>query len=259
MCEANQMSFDFSNKTVLVTGGSRGIGRSIAEHFYRYGANVVISSRKADALSEVVKEVSSSDGGAIEFVAANVGVESEAYRVVEETISRFGSVDVLVNNAATNPYYGPMIDIDASRAQKILDVNLLGVLGFTQAAYRRHMKEAATTLSVINIASIGGMSVEPGIGFYNVSKAAVIHMTKQLANDLGPKVRVNAIAPGLVRTDFAKALWENHEESVASHLPMRRIGEPDDIAGAAVFLGSELSRWITGETLVVDGGAMVTP
>ena len=121
------------------------------------------------------------------------------------------------------------------------------------------MQEAQSTSSVINIASIGGMSVEPGIGFYNVSKAAVIHMTKQLANDLGPKVRVNAIAPGLVRTDFAKALWENHEATVASYLPMKRIGEPDDIAGAALFLGSDLSRWITGETMVVDGGAMVTP
>jgi NAD(P)-dependent dehydrogenase (short-subunit alcohol dehydrogenase family) len=259
MCKAKAMSFDFSNKTVLVTGGSRGIGRAIAEHFYRHGANVVISSRKADALSEVVKEVSASEGGAIDYIAANVGVETEAYRVVDETIARFGSVDVLVNNAATNPYYGPMIDIDASRAQKILDVNLLGVLWFTQAAFKRYMKESENTSSVINIASIGGLSVESGIGFYNVSKAAVIHMTKQLANDLGPKVRVNAIAPGLVRTDFAKALWENHEASVAARLPMKRIGEPDDIAGAALFLGSDLSRWITGETMVVDGGAMVTP
>jgi NAD(P)-dependent dehydrogenase (short-subunit alcohol dehydrogenase family) len=172
-------------------------------------------------------------------------------------MDRFGGLDILVNNAATNPYFGRMIDIDESRVAKTVQVNQQAILVWTQLAWRAAMERSGG--SVLNIASVGGMSVEPGIGWYNVTKAAVIHITRQLAYELGPQVRVNALAPGLVRTDFARALWEPAEEMVAKRLPLRRIGEPEDIAGAALFLSSDAAAWITGHVLVVDGGAMAMP
>ncbi|HEY5887865.1 MAG TPA: SDR family oxidoreductase, partial [Acidimicrobiales bacterium] len=173
---------------------------------------------------------------------------------VAATVERFGRVDILVNNAATNPYQGPTIDVDLSRYDKTFQVNLRGPLVWTQLAHRASMAEHGG--SVINIASVGGLSVEPSIGVYNTTKAGIIYLTRTLAAELGPQVRVNAIAPGLVRTDFARALWETHEEALARRLPTRRLGEPEDIAGAALFLASDLASWITGHTLVVDGGAL---
>jgi NAD(P)-dependent dehydrogenase (short-subunit alcohol dehydrogenase family) len=173
---------------------------------------------------------------------------------VAATVERFGSVDVLVNNAATNPYYGPLIDLDTPRADKTVRVNQTGYLEWARSAWRAGMSDQGGV--VLNLASIGGLTVEGGLGWYNVTKAAVIHLTSQLAGELGPLVRVNALAPGLVKTEMARALWESGEESIARRLPLRRLGEVEDIANAALFLCSDAASWITGHTLVIDGGAL---
>jgi NAD(P)-dependent dehydrogenase (short-subunit alcohol dehydrogenase family) len=242
-------------KVALVTGASKGIGRSIAETFAKAGAQVMLSSRKLDAL-EAVRAGIGKDGDVAVF-AANAGEPDQAEAAVQATMDAFGAVDILVNNAATNPYMGANIDIDLPRYDKTFQVNLRGALVWTQAAWRASMKERGG--NVINISSVGGLSVEPSIGIYNVTKAALIHLTKTLAAELSPGVRVNAIAPGLVKTDFARALWEPAEERMAKRTPLGRLGEPQDIGSAALFLASDLSSWITGHTLVVDGGAMIRP
>ena len=241
----------------LVTGASRGIGRAIAASFASAGARVMISSRKAEALAESREAIEASTGaraGEVSWHVANAGDPAQAEACVAATVERFGTVDILVNNAATNPYYGPIIDLDAARADKTVLVNQTGYLAWAQAAWHAGMSERGGVM--LNLASIGGLSVEGGIGWYNVTKAAVIHLTSQLAGELGPKVRVNALAPGLVKTEFARALWESGEESIARRLPLRRLGEPEDIANAALFLCSDAASWITGHTLVIDGGSL---
>jgi NAD(P)-dependent dehydrogenase (short-subunit alcohol dehydrogenase family) len=238
-------------KVALVTGASRGIGRATAAALGAAGAKVMLSSRKQADLEVAAAEI---DGDTDVFVA-NAGDPDAARACVDATVARFGSVDILVNNAATNPYMGPSIDIDLSRYDKTWQVNLRGPLVWTQAAYKASMAERGG--AVVNVASVGGMSVEGTIGIYNTTKAALIHLTKQLAGELGPQVRVNAVAPGLVKTDMARALWEQHGDAFAAHLPLRRLGEPEDIARAIVFLVSDAASWITGHTLVIDGGAMV--
>ncbi|HEX5266692.1 MAG TPA: SDR family oxidoreductase [Acidimicrobiales bacterium] len=245
------MDLRLDGKVALVTGASRGIGMAIAHAFSASGARVMLVSRKADALEEAAATMP----GQVEWYAANVGEPEAAEACVAATVDRLGGLDILVNNAATNPYMGPMIDIDMPRADKTVQVNQRGVLVWTQQAWKAAMQEGGGT--VINIASVGGMSVEPFIGYYNVTKAAVIHLTRQLANELAPKVRVNCIAPGLVKTYFARALWEPNEEAIARRLPLKRLGEPEDIAGTAVFLASDASSWMTGQTIVVDGGSGV--
>ena len=245
------MELRLDGRVALVTGGSRGIGQAIAHAFAEAGARVMISSRKADALERAAADMP----GTVEWYAANAGDPDAAEACVGATVERLGGLDILVNNAATNPYMGPMMGIDVARADKTVQVNQRGVIVWTQCAWRAAMAERGG--SVINIASIGGLSVEPSIGYYNVTKAAVIHITCQLANELSPGVRVNAIAPGLVKTDMARALWERAGDAVARRLPMRRLGEPEDIAHAAVFLASDAASWITGHTLVVDGGSLV--
>ena len=244
------MQIDLDGRVALVTGASKGIGRAIASTLAASGAKVMLSSRKQEALDEAAATM---DGEVATF-AANAGDPEQAEACVAATVARFGRVDILVNNAATNPYQGPTIDVDLSRYDKTFLVNLRGPLVWTQLAHRASMAEHGG--SVINIASVGGLSVEPSIGVYNTTKAGIIYLTKTLAAELGPKVRVNAIAPGLVRTDFARALWETNEDALARRLPTRRLGEPEDVAGAALFLASDLASWITGHTLVVDGGAL---
>ncbi|HUZ09536.1 MAG TPA: SDR family oxidoreductase [Acidimicrobiales bacterium] len=250
------MRLELEGKTALVTGASRGIGLAIARRFVEAGADVMLSSRKPEALEAAAASMEGS-GGRAGWFAANAGDPDQAEACVAATIERFGRLDVLVNNAATNPYLGPMIGIDRSQAEKTVSVNQLGTLVWSQIAWNRWMAEHGG--SIINLSSVGGMAPEPGIGWYNVTKAAVIHITRQLAYELAPGVRVNALAPGLVRTEFARALWEPDEGRVVSHTPLGRIGEPDDIAKAALFLASEAASWITGQVLVVDGGAMAQP
>jgi NAD(P)-dependent dehydrogenase (short-subunit alcohol dehydrogenase family) len=245
------MDLRLDGKVALVTGASKGIGKAIATEFAAAGAHVMISSRKEEALEQARSEMN----GDVEIFAANAGDVASAEACVSATIERFGALDILVNNAATNPYMGPTIDIDPSRFDKIVEVNLRGPLLWTQFAWHQWMKDHGG--SVINITSIGGLSVETSIGNYNVSKAALIHQTKTLAKELAPGVRVNSVAPGLVKTDMARALWEEHEASVAKMVPLQRLGEPTDIANAAVFLASDAASWITGTTLVVDGGMLL--
>jgi NAD(P)-dependent dehydrogenase (short-subunit alcohol dehydrogenase family) len=247
-----------AGRNALVTGASRGIGRAIAEAFAAAGAQVMISSRKADLLRQVAEEVNGRGlPGRIEWQAAHAGKPEDAQACVAETVRRLGSVDILVNNAATNPYFGDLAGLDLPRAQKTIEVNQLGALTWAQQAWHASMREDGGV--IINITSVGGMLAEPGIGFYNVTKAALIHLTRQLAYEMAPGVRVNAIAPGLIKTDMARELWEGRETEQSRRIPLRRLGETADIASAAVFLASDAASWITGHTLVVDGGAIVAP
>jgi NAD(P)-dependent dehydrogenase (short-subunit alcohol dehydrogenase family) len=245
------MEISLKGKVALVTGASRGIGKAIAATYAGAGASVMLSSRKQDALEAASDEIA----GDTAVFAANAGEPDQIEACVAATIERFGRVDVLVNNAATNPYMGRPIDIDLPRFDKTWQVNYRGPVVWIQETWKASMAEHGG--SIINISSVGGLSVEPAIGHYNVTKAALIHLTRTMAADLSPGVRVNAIAPGLVKTDLARALWESNEELIASRMPLQRLGVPDDIAGAALFLASDLASWITGQTLVVDGGALL--
>ncbi len=247
------MELSLKGKIALVTGASRGIGKAIARAYADAGASVLLSSRKIEALETAAAEI----GGDVDVVVANAGDPDQAAAAVAHCVARFGGVDILVNNAATNPYFGPAIDIDLDRYDKTWDVNVRAPLVWTQLVWRAAMAERGG--SVINIASVGGLSVEPGIGIYNGTKAALIHLTKTLAAELAPSVRVNAIAPGLVKTDMARALWEPAEDRIAASMPLARLGEPVDIANAALYLASDLASWVTGHTLVVDGGALLGP
>jgi NAD(P)-dependent dehydrogenase (short-subunit alcohol dehydrogenase family) len=245
------MELRLDTKVALVTGASKGIGRAIGAAFAASGAQVMLSSRKQDALDEAAATME----GDVATFAAHAGDPDQAAACVAATVERFGAIDVLVNNAATNPYFGPTIDIDVPRFDKTVEVNWRGPLIWAQQAWRASMQERGGV--ILNIASIGGLSVEPTIGVYNGTKAALVHLTRTLAAELAPGVRVNAIAPGLVKTDMARALWEPNEDAIARHLPLRRLGVPDDIASAAVFLASDAASWITGTTTIVDGGALL--
>jgi NAD(P)-dependent dehydrogenase (short-subunit alcohol dehydrogenase family) len=252
--EVAGMEISLKGKVALVTGASRGIGRAIATTYAEAGAAVMLSSRKQDALEAAAGEIGGAAGETAVF-AANAGEPDQIAACVAATIEQFGRVDILVNNAATNPYMGRPIDIDLPRFDKTWQVNYRGPVVWVQEVWRASMAEHGG--AIVNIASVGGLSVEPAIGHYNVTKAALMHLTRTLANDLAPGVRVNAVAPGLVKTDMARALWEPAEEAIAARMPLQRLGEPADIAHAALFLVSDLASWITGQTVVVDGGALV--
>jgi NAD(P)-dependent dehydrogenase (short-subunit alcohol dehydrogenase family) len=247
------MEIRLDGKAALVTGASRGIGEAIARTLAAAGASVMLSSRKQEALEETAAGIA----GDVAVFAANAGEPDQAQACVSATVERFGAVDILVNNAATNPYMGPALGIDLPRYDKTMQVNLRGPLVWTQAAWEASMKERGGV--VLNMASVGGLVTEPLLGIYNVTKAGLIHLTRTLALDMAPGVRVNALAPGVVKTDFARALWEPFGDQLAASLPLRRIGQPDDIANAALFLCSDLASWITGQVLVIDGGAMIRP
>jgi NAD(P)-dependent dehydrogenase (short-subunit alcohol dehydrogenase family) len=242
---------DFDGRTAIITGGSRGIGLAIAQRLAQGGANIVLTSRKQESADAAAEQV----GGNAIGVAAHAVDEDAARHCVDLTLDRFGSIDILVNNAGTNPAYGPLIDQDHARFAKTFDVNLWAPLLWTSLAAKAWMREHGG--AIVNTASIGGMHQAPNMGMYNATKAALIHVTKQLALELSPKVRVNAIAPGVVRTKLAEALWKDHEDLVAAGTALGRIGEPPDVAAAAAFLTSDESSWITGETLVLDGGRLL--
>jgi NAD(P)-dependent dehydrogenase (short-subunit alcohol dehydrogenase family) len=247
---------DFEGRVALVTGATRGIGFGIAQELVSRGARVVITARKPDELDRAVGELDPAGEG--RAVAARGSADDEEHQAaaVALAVEEFGRLDVLVNNAAVNPQYGPLVDADLSAVRKVFEVNVIALLGWTQQAHRaglgRHPGAA-----ILNVASVGGLRAGSPIGAYNASKAAVIHLTRQLAAELGPAVRVNAIAPAVVKTDFAKALYEGREDDVAAAYPMKRLGVPADTSKAAAFLLSDDASWITGETLVVDGGVTV--
>jgi NAD(P)-dependent dehydrogenase (short-subunit alcohol dehydrogenase family) len=242
---------NLTGRTAIITGASRGIGLAIAQRLAADGANVVLTARKQDSADAAASQV---DGNAI-GVAAHAVDEDAAKRCVETTLERFGSIDILINNAGTNPAYGPLIDQDHARFTKIFEVNLWAPLLWTSLAVKAWMGEHGG--AVINTASIGGMHQSPQMGLYNATKAALIHVTKQLALELSPRVRVNAICPGGVRTRLAEALWKDHEELLSASTAVGRVGEPPDVASAVAFLVSDQASWITGDTMVIDGGQLL--
>lgn len=250
-------SVDLTGKVAIITGASRGIGQSIAEHYAQAGAQVVLASRKQDALDAIAAEIRDAGGEAL-AIAAHTGQKETLHHLVEQTIAHFGRVDVLVNNAATNPHFGPLLDAEDSLWQKTIEVNLMGNIWLCQRVVP-HMR-AQGGGSIVNIASVNG--IRPGHlqGIYSMTKAAVISLTKTLAMELGPDgIRVNAIAPGLIKTKFAQVLWENEAllNQVEQRTPARRIGQPEDIASLALWLASDGSSFATGGTFVVDGGLLL--
>lgn len=236
----------------IVTGASRGIGLGIAERLVAEGARVVVTARKAEALAEAVDRL----GGPAKAlgIAGNAADVTHQDEVISAARDTFGGLDYLVNNTGINPVYGPILDSDLEAARKIMEVNVLSAFSWTQKAVAAGLGGAGTPGAIVNVASIAGLGATGAIGWYAVSKAALIHLTVELGYQLGPEVRVNAVAPAVVKTRFAEALYEGREEQVAAAYPMKRLGAPEDIAGAVSFLLSRDAGWITGQTLVVDGG-----
>lgn len=251
--------FDLTGKVVIVTGSSRGIGKASAVELAAHGAKVVISSRKQEACDAVAAEINAAHGeGTALAVAANISDKDALQHLVDETRARFGRIDVLVCNAASNPYYGPLAGISDDQFRKILDNNILSNHWLIQMVAPEMCERGEG--SIVIISSIGGLRGSPVIGGYNVSKAADFQLARNYAVEYGPEgVRVNCIAPGLIRTDFARALWEDPETEKRSTkgAPLRRIGEPEEIAGAVVFLASKASAFMTGQAIVIDGGVTI--
>jgi 3-oxoacyl-[acyl-carrier protein] reductase len=242
-------SVELSGKAALVTGASRGIGYGVAEALVARGDRVCITGRNEDALKEAVEQLGSDR---VIYVAGKAHDEAHQAVAVERAMEAFGRVDFLVNNAGTNPVFGPIADLDLNVARKVFETNVVSALGFAQRTWHAWQKDNGG--AIVNIASVAGLSPSPFIGAYGVSKAAMINLTLQLAHEFAPKVRVNAIAPAVVKTKFAQALYEGREEEAAAAYPLGRLGVPSDIGGAAAFLTSRQSDWVTGQTLVVDGG-----
>lgn len=252
--------FDLSGKVAVVTGSSRGIGKAIAMALADAGASVVISSRKLPACETVAQAINALHGaGRALAVQASISLKDDLERLVRQTVDAFGRLDILVCNAATNPYYGPMSEISDEQFRKVLENNILANHWLIRFAKPELERQGGG--SVIIISSTGGLLGSAVLGAYCLSKAADIQLARNLAVELGPKrIRVNCIAPGLVRTDFARALWEDPGTlaSTLARTPLGRIGEPEDIAGCAVFLASDAGAFITGQTIVIDGGQIVT-
>ena len=244
------MQIRLDGKVALVTGASRGIGKAVAKELAASGAKVMMVSRKLDQLEAAAADIE----GETAVHAANVGDIDAGTAAVAATIERFGGLDILVNNAATNPYFGASMGVDPARYDKTFQVNLRGPVFWCQAAWEAAMKDKPGV--IVNVSSVGGLRAEAGLGIYNVTKAALIHLTRQLASELGP-TRVVGIAPGLIDTDFSSYLVENFGERLAGQLPLERLGRPEDVANLVVFLASEAASWITGDTYVIDGGAGV--
>ncbi|WIM95859.1 SDR family oxidoreductase [Actinoplanes oblitus] len=237
-----------------MTGASRGIGFAIAQRFVAQGAKVAITGRDADALQAAVKELGGSE---VAIGVAGKGDDAgHRTAVVEAVTAKFGPVTTLINNIGINPAYGPLATLDLNAARKMAEVNLIGTLGWVQEALRGGLAENGG--SVVNISSVSGVRPAPGIAFYGTTKAALIHLTEELAVELAPKIRVNAVAPAVVKTRFAAALFEGREEQVTATYPLKRLGAPEDVAGTVAFLCSPDASWITGQTIVLDGGVTLT-
>lgn len=248
-----------TDQVALITGASRGIGEAIARAFAKAGAKVVLAARKPDALEAVAASIVK-DGGQALAVAAHTGKADDVKRLVAAAVEKFGRVDVLVNNAATNPYFGPMLDIEDGAFDKTFEVNVKGYFWLTREV-AQHLQQRNAKGSIINVASVAGLAAAPMQGVYGMTKAAVISMTKTFAAELGASgIRVNAIAPGLVETKFAQALTSNDEilKLVTDRTPLGRHAQPEEIAGAALYLASGAAGFVTGQTLVVDGGFTIS-
>ncbi|KQY32003.1 3-ketoacyl-ACP reductase [Nocardia sp. Root136] len=248
------MTGRFAGKTAIVTGASRGIGLGIAERLVADGAKVVITARTQDALDDAVEQLGGAEH-ALGVAGRADDIEHQA-DAVGRAIAAFGSVDLLVNNTGINPVFGPMIEMDLQAARKIIEVNCLAALSWAQQAHKAWMGEHGG--AVVNVSSVAGVRPAPGIGFYGASKAMLTYITQELAVELGPNIRVNAVAPAVVKTKFATALYEGREQELAETYPLKRLGVPEDIAGAVAFLLSADAAWITGQLLVVDGGMTLT-
>jgi NAD(P)-dependent dehydrogenase (short-subunit alcohol dehydrogenase family) len=243
-----------TDQVAIVTGASRGIGFAIAQRFVADGGKVCITGRDATALENAAKDLG---GPEVAIGVAGKGDDADHRAAVVDTVlGAFGPITTLVNNIGINPAYGPLGTLDLGAARKMLDVNVLGTLGWVQEALRGGLAEAGG--AIVNISSVSGVRPSPGIGFYGVTKAALIHLTEELAVELAPTVRVNAVAPAVVKTRFATALYEGREDAVAATYPLARLGVPEDVAGAVAFLCSRDATWITGQTIVIDGGITLT-
>jgi len=240
----------FENQVAVVTGASRGIGLGIAKRLVSEGARVCITARKTEALEAAAAELGGPDHAI--FVAGSSDDAEHRAEAIARTVDTYGPINLLVNNTGINPVFGPLLDIEPAAAQKIFDVNIMAAIAWTKLAHQASLAEHGG--AIVNVVSVAGLGVSPGIAFYGMSKAALINMTRQLAVELSPKVRVNAVAPAVVRTRFAEALYSHDEEGVAQGYLLKRLGEPADIGAAVAFLGSSDASWITGQTLVVDGG-----
>lgn len=247
------MTGRFSGQVAIVTGASRGIGLGIAQRLVDEGAQVCITARKEAALAEAADVLG--DGRAI-YVAGSADDPAHQDEAIAATLERFGRLDLLVNNTGINPVYGRAIEVDLAAVEKIFKVNVVSALSWAQKAYAASLAEHGG--AIVNIASIAGLKPAPNIGMYGASKSALIHLTEELAVELGPSVRVNAVAPAVVKTKFANALYEGREAEVAAEYPLKRLGEPEDIAAVVAFLLSQDAAWVTGQTIVVDGGLTLT-
>jgi NAD(P)-dependent dehydrogenase (short-subunit alcohol dehydrogenase family) len=254
--EISKPSIDLNGKVAIVTGASRGIGEAIARAFAKHGAKVVLSARKLDALQAVVESIRA-DGGEATAIACHAGHEEEIKKLVTDSVAKYGKVDILVNNAATNPYFGPLLNVEWAAWDKTFEVNTKGYFMVAREVIR-HLQARNAPGSIVNVASIAGLGAAVFQGVYGMTKAAVISMTQTLAAEIGGSgIRINSIAPGLVETKFAGALLQNKEalQRMEGTTPVRRIGQPDDIAGLALFLASDASNFVTGQTIVADGGS----
>jgi NAD(P)-dependent dehydrogenase (short-subunit alcohol dehydrogenase family) len=243
-----------ADQVAIVTGASRGIGFAIAQRFVAEGYRVAITGRNAEALDQAAKDLG---GPEVAIGIAGKGDDADhRAEVIDIVLGQYGPITTLVNNIGINPAYGPLGSLDLGAARKMIDVNVLGTLGWVQEALRGGLAEGGG--SIVNISSVSGVRPAPGIAFYGVTKAALIHLTEELAVELAPKVRVNAVAPAVVKTKFASALYEGREEEVSAAYPLRRLGEPEDVAGTVAFLCGPDAAWITGQTVVIDGGLLLT-
>ncbi len=248
------MTSRFSGRTAVVTGASRGIGLAVARRLVEEGARVCVTARRPEPLQEAVLSLGGPEHAI--GVAGRADDPEHQDAALAATLEAFGSIDLFVNNTGINPVYGRMVDLDLDAARKIVEVNALSAISWVQKAYRAWMAEHGG--AIVNVSSVAGLKPAPGIGFYGATKAMLLHITEELAVELAPGVRVNGVAPAVVKTRFAAALYEGREEKVAAQYPLGRLGDPADVAGAVAFLLSDDAAWVTGRTLVLDGGITLT-